>query len=168
MSGQYNVMKNAQGNPGTRAIKIWEKEHPSELKFNKIDIARWYNCIREYPYVAAESAEKQFVGFMEQKNFDREEMSNGRMKNLVGFGMIFKRIRKLVGTKTGKQYPSLIGDSSVGMATTIYSAAMLNKICEGRIDYWAFFNHKFGLCKSLMEKNRFDSDIDKILEAIIK
>ena len=39
MSGQYNVMKNAQGNPGTRAVKIWEKEHPSELKFNKIDIA---------------------------------------------------------------------------------------------------------------------------------
>lgn len=168
MSGQYNVMKNAQGNPGTRAVKIWEKEHPSELKFNKIDIARWYNCIMEYPHVAAESAEKQFVGFMEQKNFDREEMSNGRMKNLVGFGMIFKRIRKLVGTKTGKLYPSLIGDSSVGMATTIYSAAMLNKLCEGRIDYWAFFNHKFGLCKSLMEKNRFDSDIDKILVAIIK
>ena len=168
MSGQFNVMKNSQGNPGTRAVKIWEKEHPTELKFNKIDVARWYNCLNGFPHVAAQSAEKQFVNFMENKNFEREKMSLGRMKNLIGFGMIFKRIRKLVGTKTGKQYPSMIDDSSVGMATTIYASSMLNRFTNGKIDYWGIFDHKFDLCRSLMEKARYESKIDDLLLVFIK
>ena len=105
---------------------------------------------------------------MENKNFEREKMALGRMKNLIGFGMIFKRIRKLVGTKTGKQYPSMIDDSSVGMATTIYASSMLNRFTNGKIDYWGIFDHKYDLCRSLMEKARYESEIDDLLLVFIK
>ena len=82
--------------------------------------------------------------------------------------MVFTRIRKLVGTKTGKEYPSIIGDSSVGMSTTIYASTVLNKLSNGKIDYWKIYNHEYDLCKSLEEKKRYNGELDKILIPIIK
>ena len=61
MTGQYNVTKSNQGKTGSSKVKAWEKERPKEFKFNKIDIARWYNCYNGFPHIAAASAEKQLI-----------------------------------------------------------------------------------------------------------
>ena len=168
MTGQYNVTKSNQGKTGSSKVKAWEKERPKEFKFNKIDIARWYNCYNGFPHVAAASAEKQFENFMKNKNFDKEDINAGRYKTIVGYGMVFNRVRKLVGTKTGKEYPSIIGDSSVGMATTIYASSILNILSKGKIDYWKVYDHEYDLCKSLEEKKRYNGELDKILIPVIK
>ena len=168
MTGQYNVIKSNQGKTGSSKVRAWEKERPKEFKFNKIDIARWYNCFYGFPHIAAASAEKQFESFMKNKNFEKKDINSSRFKTIIGYGMVFTRIRKLVGTKTGKEYPSIIGDSSVGMSTTIYASTVLNKLSDGKIDYWKIYNHEYDLCKSLEEKKRYNGELDKILIPIIK
>ena len=47
MSGQYNVAKNSISTR-KRLINSWIREHPKELSFTKIEIARWYNCLEGY------------------------------------------------------------------------------------------------------------------------
>lgn len=185
MSGQYNVAKGTAGNPGTKAVRIWEKEHPAALRFNKIDVTRWYNCMNGFPHVAADGAEKQFVGFMKKpKSYfetntpTNKEVSLGRMKSLLGFGVVFKRFRKLVGTKTGKAYPSLIDDPSVGMSTAIYASCIFHELCGGRFDYWAVFDYGYGVCRSLVDNDTkmvngqltpvYTSDLDAVFRLIIK
>ena len=167
MSGQYNVSKN---NSSTRK-KIqaaWITEHPKELSFNKIEIARWYNCIYGFPYIAALSAEKQFTLFVEEKYFNNVKMNLGQFKYIIGYGMLFNRIRKLIGSKNGKEYPSTIGDSSVGMASAIYASSYLNKLADGLLDYQSIYELKYNLIESLIEKERTDSDLDEVLIILIK
>lgn len=123
--------------------------------------------MEELPHIAALSAEKQFINFMEEKNFKRNEITPGRYKTLIGFGMLFNRTRKLVGTKNGREYPSIIGDSSVGMATAIYAMAYLQYITKGCVDYWDIYNYKYNVCESMLHKRRHESQCDKFLKAII-
>ncbi len=163
MAGQYSVSKNNQG----LLIKSWELSRPKEFVFNKIDVARWYNCLSHKPYLAALSAEKQFTVFMESD--DRlSTLNEAQFKDLIGFGLLFKRARKLCGTKTNRDYPSIIGDSSVGMATTIYAISYLDKMTNGLIDYHQFYDLKYKVAESLIKsEKRINSDLDKILEHLI-
>ena len=166
MTGQYNVTKDTRGTK--KNIAIWELSHPKILSYNKIDIARWYNSFELYPYTAALSAEKQFTFFMKDKDFIKNELTFNNYKTIIGFGLLFSRARKLCGTKTGKDYPSIIGDSSVGMATTIYAMSYLNFITEGCVDYWGIYEYKYDVVESLINQNkRIDSKFDNILESII-
>ncbi|MFC2148756.1 AIPR family protein [Bacteroidota bacterium] len=163
MSGQYNVSKNSQGTKSN--IRAWEKSHPKALLFNKIDVARSYNCTMLKPHVAASSAEKQFVSFI--KNHDLRNIGINEYKDLIGFGLLFKRARKLCGTKNGVQYPSIIGDSSVAMAATIYTMSYLHFISEGKLNYHLAYNNT-RLIKSLVSKDRINTEFDYVLENIIK
>jgi len=164
MTGQYQVSKNSRGTE--KSIKIWETSHPKELVFGKIDLARWFNCKNLYPHISALSAEKQFTIFMDnntQKGIDINEF-----KDIVGFGLLFKRARKICGTKTSKDYPSIIGDSSVGMATTIYAMSYLNYISEGLIDYHNIYNGNYNVYNSLLtSQKKIISEFDDILHHII-
>ena len=79
MSGQYNVAKNSISTR-KRLINSWIREHPKELSFTKIEIARWYNCLEGYPHVAALSAEKQFTLFMDEKNYQNPKINFPQFK----------------------------------------------------------------------------------------
>ena len=164
MTGQYLVTKN---NCGTeKAIKMWESSHPKEFVYGKIDIARWYNCLNLEPHISALSAEKQFTIFMD--NNTQKGLNINDFKDIIGFGLLFKRARKICGTKTSRDYPSIIGDSSVGMATTIYAMSYLQFISDGLIDYHAIFNSYYNVSTSLINSTkRVDSEFDQILEHII-
>ncbi|MHA8109906.1 AIPR family protein [Aquirufa sp. A-Brett2-W8] len=163
MAGQYNVSKNNQG----LLLKSWELGRPKEFVFNKIDVARWFNCLFHRPHIAALSAEKQFTLFMDSE--DRwKTLKESQFKDLIGFGLLFKRARKLCGTKTNRDYPSIISDSSVGMATTIYAMSYLDKITDGLIDYHKFYELEYKVAGSLLKsERRINSDLDKILEHFI-
>ena len=167
MSGQYKVTKN---NFIGRKLTYWDATHPKNLIFKKIDLARWANCMNGQPHIAALSAEKQFVIFM--KNLDRHkvtDISENDYKTLIGFGMLFNRARKLCGFAKSKLYPSIIGDSSVGMATTIYSMAYFHFISKGYFDYHKIYSGKLGVTKSLVNSNRrVESDMDSVIIEIIQ
>jgi hypothetical protein len=172
MKGQYNVTMSGIGNK--RLQQIWEQSHPKIFMFNKIDIARWSNIMNELPYIAATGAEKQFIDFMENKNFEKKEISLGRYKSLVGLGLLFARIYRLCGKANGKVYPSLTIDPNtnthvpVAMSTAIYTMSYLHMITDGCIDYWSIYDYQYGICDSLINKERKDSKIDLILVNTIK
>lgn len=171
MNGQYNVTKAGKGNE--RQQKVWEDNHPRIFKYNKIDIARWYNMMYELPHIAALGGENSFDPFILDKFYKKPELSFGRYKTLIGFGLLFQRIYKLCGTAKGKNYPSLIIDpvsgnhSPVALSTAIYTMSYLHKITEGCIDYWSIYNFKHGVCSSLISKDRVDIQFDIVLEQLI-
>lgn len=168
MSGQYNVSLNSSGR--TKKFQdAWKKSHPKELSFGKIDIARWCNCLQELPHVAALSAEKQFSEFIDEKNYNLPKIAEGSFKNIVGFGLIFMRIRQLIGKKNQKVYPSIIGDSSVGMSTAIYAATLFHIHTYKRFDYWKVYDQSLMIVDSLVEsKFRIKTEIDTTLIRVIK
>lgn len=172
MNGQYNVTLSSKGNE--RQQKMWEENHPKIFKYNKIDIARWYNMMYEFPYIAASGAENQFESFINDKLFEKPEMSLGRYKTLIGFGILFQRIYKLCGTANGRSYPSLTIDpisgthSPVALSTAIYTMTYLHILTEGKLDYWGIYNFKYGVCSSLISRERIESKFDKVLEQMIK
>ena len=172
MKGQYNVSKLTSGT--TTQQKSWEGSHPKLLMFDKIDIARWANIMKELPHIAATGAQKQFKDFMNNKNFDREEITFSSYKTMIGVGLLFKRIKKLCGTAKGNVYPSLTVDpitnthAPVAMSTAIYTTAYIHKVTNGLLDYWSFYNYKYNLVKAINNNKRIESDLDNILEKIIK
>ena len=172
MKGQYNVSKLTSGTGKTQ--QRWLETHPKPLMFDKIDLARWANIMQELPHIAATGAQKQFKDYMNNKNFQREEINFNNYKNLIGLGFLFKRIKKLCGTSTGKVYPSLTIDpitkthAPVAMSTAIYTTTLIHKITSGKLDYWGFYNYDYMLAKSINSKDRINSDLDLILEKLIK
>lgn len=172
MKGQFNVSKLTSGTGKTQ--QRWLETHPKPLMFDKIDLARWSNIMEELPHIAATGAQKQFKDYMNNKNFQREEINFNNYKNLIGLGLLFKRIKKLCGTSLGKVYPSLTIDpitkthAPVAMSTAIYTSTIIHKITSGKLDYWGFYNYDYMLAKSINSKDRINSDLDLILEKLIK
>ena len=124
MNGQYNVTKTSKGNE--RQQKVWEDNHPKIFKYNKIDIARWYNMMYELPHIAASGAENQFESFIEDKLYQKPDINLGRYKTLIGFGLLFQRIYKLCGTAKGKAYPSLTIDPISGSHSPVALSTALS------------------------------------------
>ena len=172
MKGQFNVSKLTSGTGKTQ--QRWLETHPKSLMFDKIDLARWANIMEELPHIAATGAQKQFKDYMNNKHFQREEINFNNYKNLIGLGLLFKRIKKLCGTSKGKVYPSLTIDpitkthAPVAMSTAIYTTAIIHKITSGQLDYWGIYNYKYLLAKAINSKDRINSDLDSILEKLIK
>jgi hypothetical protein len=171
MNGQFNVTMSSKGNE--RQQKAWLENHPKIFMYNKIDIARWYNMMFEFPHIAASGAENQFGSFINDKLFQKPEITLGRYKTLIGFGLLFQRIYKLCGTAKGRAYPSLTIDpvsgshSPVALSTAIYSMSLIHIFTEGKLDYWSIYNFQHGVCESLISKDRIDSKFDRLLEKII-
>lgn len=159
MTGQYNEDKNKQG---TKRNQLeWSKRHPKSMCFNKIDLGRWINIMRGFPHVAASSAEKSFDFFAKFLKTEDTFLSTGKFKTIVGFGVIFNQARAVCGTKNGRRYPSIIGDSSVGMATTIYAMAYLHHVTSERFDYHLFFDRKLNV-------ETIDNILSKLIKAVWK
>lgn len=153
MAGQY---KETSARKGTaRDIKAWEKQNPKKFSFNKIELARWFNAMNLQPYISASSTEKQFDIFMKSDN--KPLLTIARYKTVIGFGQLFMRARKVCGTASSKDFPSIIGDSNVGMATSIYAMSYFHFITEGRFDYHKIYDHRLNV-----------EELDSILKSIIK
>ncbi len=153
MAGQYKETRARQGTD--RDILAWEKQNPKALSFNKIELARWFNAINLRPDISASSAEKQFDIFMKRK--DKPFITNSNYKTIIGFGQLCIRARKVCGKEGGREFPSIIGDPNVGMATSIYAMSYLEFITKGLFDYHRIFDLKTDV-----------SELDSILKSIIK
>lgn len=171
MKGQYTVSKLTSGTRTSQ--QRWLESHPKALMFDKIDIARWANIMHKLPHVASTGAQKQFKDYMLNKNFEREEINFNNYRNLLGLGILFKRIKKLCGTAKGKFYPSLTIDpitnthAPVAMSTAIYTSSLLHKITDGKLDYWGIYDYKYRLVKAVNSSERIASDLDSVLEKLI-
>ena len=54
------------------------------------------------------------------------------------------------------------------MSTALYTTAYIHKVTNGCLDYWGFYNYKYSLTKAINNNTRIDSDIDFLLEKVIK
>jgi len=54
------------------------------------------------------------------------------------------------------------------MSTAIYTTALIHKITCGQLDYWGFYDYEYMLAKAINSKDRINSDLDLILEKLIK
>jgi len=153
MTGQYKETRARKGTD--RDILVWEKQNPKGLSFNKIELARWFNAKNLRPDISASSADKQFELFMKRK--DKPVISISNFKTIVGFGQLCIRARKVCGKEGGKEFPSIIGDSNVGMATSIYAMSYLEFITRGLFDYHSIHDQKVDV-----------SELDSIMKTIIK
>lgn len=155
MAGQYNEDKSRLNN--STHIREWERKFPPEWKFDKIDLGRWSNIMWDFPHIAALSAEKSFSSFIDRVNNQKIQVNQNIFKDLLGFGVLFRHARKLCGTKKGKKNPSIIGDSSVAMATTIYAMALFHRMSKGKFDYHLIFEDKLNI-----------EELDDFLKFLIK
>jgi hypothetical protein len=153
MAGQYKETSARKGT--TRDIKAWEKQNPKKFSFNKIELARWFNAMNLQPHISALSTEKQFDIFM--KSDSKPLLTIARYKTVIGFGQLFIRARKVCGTASSKDFPSIIGDSNVGMATSIYAMSYFHFITEGRFDYHKIYDYRLNV-----------DELDSILKSIIR
>ena len=153
MAGQYKETSSRKGT--SRDIKAWEKQNPKKLAFNKIDLARWFNAMNLEPHIAVSSAEKQFDSFMKRDN--KPILTDARYKSVIGFGQLCDRARKVTGKASSKEFPPIISDPNVGMATSIYAMSYFHFITGGRFDYHKIFDHRLAV-----------EELDNILKTIIK
>jgi hypothetical protein len=161
MTGQYNETKNRKGTK--RDILAWEKQNPKKLAYNKITLARWLNAMNLSPYISASSAVGQFVSFM--KNETKPTLTIAKYKTIVGFGQLCERSRKVTGKAASKEFPPIISDPNVGLATSIYAMSYLQYISQGRIDYHKIFDHRQKINEfDVILKSIITNCWDKILE----
>lgn len=153
MAGQYKETRSRKGTK--RDISSWEKQNPKKYSFNKIELARWFNAMNLQPHIAVSSAEKQFETFMKKE--DKPILTISKYKTVIGFGQLCERARKVTGKASSKEFPPIIDDPNVGMATSVYAISYFHFITGGRFDYHKIFDHRLGV-----------EELDGILKSIIK
>ena len=134
--------------------KAFQNMYPKSLTFSKLEFARWWNTYSLFPHVSAAGSEKQFKSFM--NNIESRIFTKQDYFEIVGFGRIFSRVRTVCGTANGKEFPSLIEDSSVGMSTSIYASSVFHQLFGEKIEYLDVFDNLF-------EENYFDEVFKEII-----
>ena len=134
--------------------KAFQNMYPKSLTFSKLEFARWWNTYSLFPHVSAAGSEKQFKSFM--NNIESRIFTKQDYFEIVGFGRIFSRVRTVCGTANGKEFPSLIEDSSVGMSTSIYASSVFHQLFGEEIEYLDVFDNLF-------EENYFDEVFKEII-----
>jgi hypothetical protein len=132
MSGQYNEELKRQGNPGTRARKEFEIKYPKDLRFDKLDLARWANLINDLPHFANTGKEKSFDIFIKGKNDFKP--TPFWITSVIGAGEIFKHSRKLYGYAGRKTTPLFLGektDVTLGQSVSIFVVSYLDYLSKG-------------------------------------
>lgn len=134
--------------------KAFQNMYPKSLTFSKLEFARWWNTYSLFPHVSAAGSEKQFKSFM--NNIESRIFTKQDYFEIVGFGRIFSRVRTVCGTANGKEFPSLIEDSSVGMSTSIYASSVFHQLFGEEIEYLDVFDNLF-------EENYFDEVFKEVI-----
>lgn len=148
MSGQYNEELKRQGNPGTRARKEFEIKYPKDLRFDKLDLARWANIINDLPHFANTGKEKSFDVFIKgTKDFKPNPFW---IKSVIGAGEIFKRTRKLYGYANRKTTPLFLGektDVTLGQSVSIFVVSYLNFLSKGLFGFHKIYDYSIDIEK---------------------
>ena len=146
MNGQYNEELKRQGNPNTVARREFEKKFPKELKFDKLDLARWANLIDGFPHIANTGKENSFKKFIDRsKDFKPSEFW---LENVIGAGEIFKLARNLYGYSNRKKYPLILGeetDVTLGQSITCFVVSYLSFSTKGLFSFHKVYDFSIDL-----------------------
>lgn len=178
MAGQYNAEK---GRGTTKQKRVFENKHPKELSFDKIEFTRWHaSMYTKFSHDIAKGAQKQFISYMDDsyvfqgQSIKFKGLSDSQFKWIVGYGLLFKRVRQLCGYSNGRIYSPAKGegillDTSVALATTIYAMGAIHSLTNGCLDYWSFFEGKHNLALACLRGRRTltETDFDKDLKKVI-
>lgn len=160
MSGQYNEELKRQGNPGTRARKEFEIKYPKDLRFDKLDLARWANLISDLPHFANTGKEKSFEVFIKDtKDF---KPSPFWITSIIGAGEIFKYSRKLYGYANRKTTPLFLGektDVTLGQSISIFVVSYIDYLSKGLFAFHKIYDFTLAI-------EELDLIIRKLMEQI--
>ena len=146
MSGQYNEELKRQGNPGTRARKEFEIKYPKNLRFDKLDLARWANILDDLPHFANTGKEKSFDVFI--KRTIGYKPTPFWIESVIGCGEVFKYTRKLYGYSNRKASPLFLGDGTdvtLGQSVSIFVVSYLNFLSEGLFSFHKVYDYRFNV-----------------------
>ena len=146
MSGQYNEELKRQGNPGTRARKEFEIKYPKNLRFDKLDLARWANILDDLPHFANTGKEKSFDVFI--KRTIGYKPTPFWIESVIGCGEVFKYTRKLYGYSNRKASPLFLGvgtDVTLGQSVSIFVVSYLNFLSEGLFSFHKVYDYRFNM-----------------------
>lgn len=148
MSGQYNEELKRQGNPGTRARKEFEIKYPKDLRFDKLDLARWSNLINDLPHFANTGKEKSFDVFIkETKDFKPTPFW---ITSVIGAGEIFKHTRKLYGYANRKTTPLFLGektDVTLGQSVSIFVVSYIDFLSKGLFAFHKVYDYSIPIAE---------------------
>ena len=162
MSGQYNEELKRQGNPGTRARKEFEIKYPKDLRFDKLDLARWANLINDLPHFANTGKEKSFDVFIKgTKDFKPTPFW---ITSVIGAGEIFKQARKLYGYANRKTTPLFLGektDVTLGQSVSIFVVSYIDYLSKGLFAFHKVYDYSIAI-------EELDPIIHELMEQIYK
>jgi hypothetical protein len=94
--GSYQTARAKRGTTTAERQKF-DREFPSNQRFNKEDLARYANSWLGLPHIVSRGGQKNFVRFMETVPAVTKgwEMPNEEFKDLVGKAIIYKRTQTL-------------------------------------------------------------------------
>jgi hypothetical protein len=160
MSGQYNEELKRQGNPGTRARKEFEIKYPKDLRFDKLDLARWANLIDDLPHYANTGKEKSFEVFIKESN--DYQISPFWIKSVIGAGEVFKYTRTLYGYSNRKSTPLFLGektDVTLGQTVSIFVVSYIDYLSKGLFSFHKIFDFS-------IKTSQLEPIIRELMEAI--
>jgi hypothetical protein len=141
MSGQYNEELKRQGNPGTRARREFEIKYPKDLRFDKLDLARWANLIDDLPHHANTGKEKSFEVFIKESSDFK--LTPFWIKSVIGAGEVFKYTRTLYGYSNRKSSPLFLGektDVTLGQTVSIFVVSYIDYLSKGLFSFHKIFD----------------------------
>lgn len=160
MSGQYSEELKRQGNPGTRARKEFEIKYPKNLRFDKLDLARWANLIDGLPHYANTGKEKSFDVFMDgTKDFKPTPFW---IQSVIGAGEVFKFTRTLYGYSNRKTTPLFLGentDVTLGQTVSIFVVSYIDYLSKGLFSFHKIFDFS-------IKVSQLETVIKELMEAI--
>ena len=143
MSGQYLEELKRQGNPGTRARKEFEIKFPKDLRFDKLDLARWANLINGLPHQANTGKEKSFDLFIKRTNDFKP--TPFWITSVIGAGELFQYARKLYGYANRKSNPLFLGaktDVTLGQSISIFVVSYIDHLSKGLFSFHKIYDYR--------------------------
>lgn len=152
-SGQYKETLNKQTPTQQKQFKV---QCPSNLKFEKSEVAKFINLWEQEPHFVAQGAQKNFIHYTKKIN---ELVKKNRLpgeyfyKKLIANAIIFKTVDKLYGRKG----VNAIGDTNLKSYIVAYSIAFFHYHTDKRLDLWKIY-----------EEQIIDNRLQSILKSVLQ
>lgn len=94
--GQYEVARNRVAGTSVAKRRIFDEQTPKSHKITKTDLAKYYNCWEQKPYIVGLGTQKNFVNFMTHIAKDHSDFTPGSdfYKELIAKAIIYKSAEK--------------------------------------------------------------------------
>ena len=139
IQGERNDLINRA--PDNKTKIEYTKKYPSSFSFVKTELSRVSHLINGNISMAANSAEKQFEVFIDNRIGLLSYLILENYLEVLSCIVLFNKFRLYCGKKGSKKFPP-IGEPSAGMTISIYACGMFLKSHRSELNYLSLFQQK--------------------------